>query len=106
MKFGFRFFFAKNYGLNSFKEQVDLYEPEEEILTLDKEFLNHRKYSIYLSKILNYYIIKSSWKFNKYIKRFSFTKKLFKLRFMTGFYYPLRQWKSSKNYLDQRFFTK
>jgi len=100
---GIDFFFGKNYGLTSFKEQVDLFEPDEQQFNLEKVFLMHRKTSIFLSKAINYFIIKTSWRFKKYIKRKSFSDKLFKLRFMVGFYHPVGDWESSTNYLDQRF---
>lgn len=107
--YGLDFFFSKNYGLNSFKEQVDLYEDKEEYSTfnLNDYLFKHRKSSIYLSKIINYYIIKASWRFNKYIKRKVFTNKLFIRRFLTGFYEKTFFWdvSNSKNYMKSRFYV-
>lgn len=100
---GVDFYFGKNYGLTSFKEQVDLFEPDAQNFDIEKLFLVHRKQSVFLSKVINFFIIKTSWRFKRYIKRRSFTNKLFKLRFMVGFYHPVGDWESTTNYLDQRF---
>jgi len=107
--YGLDFFFSKNYGLNSFKEQVDLYEPDEQLIDFDLDyyFSKHRKDSVYITKIINYYIIKSSWRFNRFIKRKTFKNKLFRRRFLIGVYEGTCHWDitNSKNYMKSRFFV-
>jgi small subunit ribosomal protein S2 len=107
--YGLDFFFAKNTGLNNSKEQVDLYEPEDVFSGFDVEvfFTRLRKVSLYLMKIINYYIIKASWRFNRFIKRNTLKEKLFRKRFLIGVYEEVRFWDitDSRNYMKARFYV-
>ncbi len=107
--YGLDFFFSKNYGLTNFKEQVDLYESKDKYLIFDIDYylLKYRKSSIYLTKIINYFILKASWRFNRFIKKKTFKNKLFKRRFLTGFYEATCYWDvtNSKNYMKSRFYV-
>jgi hypothetical protein len=59
---GLKFFFSKNFGLNSLKEAIDIYDLSynNKYYNIYNIFLIHKKNSIFLSKILSYTILKTA----------------------------------------------
>ena len=105
--YSLRFYFSKNAGLDNHKEQVDLYDPnyiEKLKYPLERLFFFFSKTSVFLSKTLNYYIIKSSWMIYRYIRKNNMSNKTFKLKFLSGLYYDKYDYgKTRINFLMKRF---
>lgn len=107
--YGLEFFFSRNHGLDNYKEQVDLYEQNKLNVDIDINhlLLKHRRVSVYVSKVINYYILKASWRFGRFLKKYLFRRQWFKRRFLVGFYEKYVHWDitDSKNYMKARFYV-
>ena len=104
--FGLKFFFSNNFGLYSYKEQVDVFDTYLFNVNINKIFYIYKTNSIFLSKVLSTFILKTAWKNKKYIRKNSFKLKTFKLKFLTGYYnYLSKNWRGTNNYFYQRFLT-
>ena len=103
---GLKFFFSRNFGLAIKKEQVDIYNLEKIKLTLTRTFMLIKNYSIFLTKLLNIFYIKTIWKNKQFLKKNIFSFKNLKLKFLTGYYnYLSKNWRGTNNYFYQRFLT-
>ena len=104
--FGLKFFFSKNYGLTNYKEQVDIFDSNKFKINLNLIIINVKNSSVYLTKLLNIFFIKTTWKNKKIIKKHIFKFKTLKLKFLTGYYnYLSKDWRGTSNYFYQRFLT-
>lgn len=90
----------------SYKEQVDVFDYNIININWEKIFYTYKKNSLFLSKILSTFILKTAWKNKKYIRKQSFKPKVFKLKFLTGYYnYLSKNWRGTNNYFYQRYLT-